>query len=259
MTNNISQRAIDLIIEFEVSSKAYYQKALQKPEWPGLASGVTVGIGYDLGYNTKKQIADDWGDVLPPETVKAMQKYAGLTREKAKAALSQARKEIVVPWEAAIKVFGEKTTPKWIDMVCNALPNTDMLNEDCLGALVSLAYNRGTSFSAVGDRYKEMRAIKSHMKNKEFDFIPGEFRAMKRLWPNTKGLLIRREKEAKLFEYGMKQTLLAPIMPEAIPEFEPSVPDSEPRPESAVVAETSTPSNPPKRWWNISRWFNKNS
>lgn len=266
MTEKISQRAIDLIIEFEVSSRTYYQKALQKPEWPGLASGVTVGIGYDLGYNTKKQIAEDWGDALPPETVNAMQMYAGLTKEKAKAALSQARKEIVVPWEAAIEVFSQKTTPKWIDMVCNALPNTDLINEDCLGVLVSLAYNRGTSFNSAGDRYKEMRAIKSHMKNKNFDFIPDELRSMKRLWPNTKGLLIRREKEAKLFEYGIKQKLLTKIAPESISVFEPNVPTLEQEPKNefptlpANVPTTSpTVSGKTKSWWNISDWFRKNA
>ena len=143
MADKISKRAIDMIIEFEVSSKAYYERVLQKPEWPGLASGVTIGIGYDLGYNSKQQIAEDWGDVLPPETVSAMQKYAGITGNDAKARLSEARSEIVVPWSAAIRVFGEKTTPKWTQMVIDALPNCDELNEDCLGALVSLAYKIG--------------------------------------------------------------------------------------------------------------------
>ena len=88
--------------------------------------------------------------------------------------------------------------------VKKALPNTDKLSEDSFGALVSLAYNRGASFSKDGDRYKEMREIKENMANETFDQIPDCFREMKRLWPNMRGLVDRREAEAKLFEAGLE-------------------------------------------------------
>ena len=94
--------------------------------------------------------------------------------------------------------------PNWSDKVKRTLPNTDKLSEDSFGALVSLAYNRGASFSMADDRHKEMRSIKEHMANEEFDEIPDEFRSMKRLWPNMRGLVDRRESEAKLFEDGLK-------------------------------------------------------
>jgi hypothetical protein len=259
----ISQKASDLIIEFEVSSKSYYQKKLQKPVWPGLASGITVGIGYDLGYNTKKQIEDDWSDVLPMTTIRAMQKYSGLKRERAQSVLAQARREIAVPWDAAIKVFNEKKMPKWIDMVANALPNTDKLNGDCLGVLVSLAYNRGVSFGATGERFREMRNIRNHMKNERFDLIPAEIRSMKRLWPGTRGLLIRRDREAKLFEDGLKIPVRRPE-PVSIPDPVP-VPMPVPRPERKIVfTEALEPdtvvvsSEPKKSWWkNVTGWFRR--
>jgi GH24 family phage-related lysozyme (muramidase) len=72
--------------------------------------------------------------------------------------------------------------------------------------LVSLAYNRGASFSAPGERFLEMRNIRQHMEAKAFALIPGEFRAMKRIWagdPNLAGLLVRRDAEAALFERGL--------------------------------------------------------
>ena len=45
------------------------------------------------------------------------------------------------------------------------------------------------------------------MKNQDFAPIPDRIRAMNRLWqndPNARGLLLRREAEALLFEKGLK-------------------------------------------------------
>jgi hypothetical protein len=50
-----------------------------------------------------------------------------------------------------------------------------------------------------------MRNIKSHMASKEFTAIPDEFRSMKRLWPDMRGLQKRREREAELFEKGLAE------------------------------------------------------
>jgi len=48
-----------------------------------------------------------------------------------------------------------------------------------------------------------MNNIKQHMIDKNFAAIPEEFRAMKRLWPDLRGLRIRRDKEAQLFQDGL--------------------------------------------------------
>jgi hypothetical protein len=95
--------------------------------------------------------------------------------------------------------------PRWATTVRKALPNCDKLSPDCFGALVSLAYNRGASFSLAGERYAEMRAIKAHMAAGEFSKIPGEFRSMKRLWmtPSVRGVAARRDHEALLFQKGL--------------------------------------------------------
>jgi hypothetical protein len=62
-----------------------------------------------------------------------------------------------------------------------------------------------------------MRAIKAHMSVRRFQSIPGEIRAMKRLWPNTLGLRIRREREAELFEDGLERGLFAEVGTGAVP------------------------------------------
>ncbi|MBY9039494.1 hypothetical protein K7461_29390, partial [Pseudomonas fluorescens] len=73
-------------------------------------------------------------------------------------------------------------------------------------------YNRGASFSipAAKDpqgRYVEMRAIRSAMAVKNYAAIPGELRKMKRLWTSksVRGVALRREHEARLFEQGLAE------------------------------------------------------
>jgi hypothetical protein len=48
-----------------------------------------------------------------------------------------------------------------------------------------------------------MRAIKDDMASRTFSDIPAQIRNMKRLWPTVKGLRIRRDLEAQLFQDGL--------------------------------------------------------
>lgn len=198
-----SQAAIDLIVAEEVTSQAVYQKLYQHPEWPGGASGVTIGIGYDCGYSTANTIQGDWGDKLPAPMVKCLQDVAGIHGSPASSHAHALRGVVTIPWAAAMAVFIGRDMPKWEGIVSRALPNTDKLSPDSFGALNSLAYNRGPSFDQPGDRYREMRAIKAHMATGQFAEIPAEFRSMKRIWPNVSGLQHRRDHEAALFEKGL--------------------------------------------------------
>jgi hypothetical protein len=199
-----SQAAIDLIVAEEVSSQAVYEKKFQHPEWPGGMSGVTIGIGYDCGYSTPTVIQGDWDNKLSVAMVAALEAVAGIHGTPAASHAHELRNVVTVPWEAAMAVFIGRDIPKWEGIVIKALPNAIQLAPDSFGALVSLAYNRGPSFSNAGDRYREMRAIKDHMAKEQFAEIPDEFRSMRRLWPNMTGLRNRRDHEAALFEKGLK-------------------------------------------------------
>jgi len=198
-----SQAAIDLIVCSEVSSEAAYTKLYQHPTWPGGMSGVTIGIGYDCGYSTSDQIDEDWADKLPLEMVEALQEVAGIHGSAAQSHAHELIGKVTVPWDAAMAVFEGRDMPKWEGIVARSLPNTDKLKPDSFGALVSLSYNRGPSFSTPGDRYAEMRAIHQHMAGCTFNLIPNDLRSMARLWPNALGLRIRRDKEADLFAKGL--------------------------------------------------------
>lgn len=201
-----SQAAVDLIVAQEVSSKELYIKRYQRPEWPKGQSGITIGIGYDLGYATAERILDDWKDYLDPGMIRAMQRCAGATGVSAHNLLQQVKAQIVVPWDAAMAVFKTRDMPKWEATVIKAVPGSEKLPAGCFGVLTSLAYNRGASFSKQGDRYKEMRDIRLHVATGQWDVVPDDIRAMKRIWEGQdgmQGLLSRREAEAKLWEASL--------------------------------------------------------
>lgn len=199
----LSEDALRAIILFEVSSAAYYTLKYQHPLWPGGLSGITVGVGYDLGYASPDDLQRDWGDMLPSSSLEQLGTALGKTGGKIGAAqmgtLVEALAVVTIPFEAADAVFRSRSAPLYTALTEHSLANTDSLGPDSLGALVSLVYNRGASFDNVGDRYIEMRAIRDHMQAKAFASIPDELRKMARLWPDTPGLQKRRAAEAELF------------------------------------------------------------
>lgn len=201
-----SRAAVDLIVSFEVTSKAVYEKKYQRPEWPGVQSGITVGIGYDLGYNTRDDILRDWSGKLPAQVIASMQKYAGLTGETAQSHLVAARQEIFVPWDAAMAVFMGTSVVKFEAMTLRACPGADKLPAGCFGVLTSLSYNRGASYTKAGERYREMRNIRALVASGRWQDVSAEIRAMKRLWPGVSGLLRRRDEEAALWDASLKAT-----------------------------------------------------
>jgi hypothetical protein len=204
----ISQRASDLIIQLEVSSEALYTRSFQRPTWPFGQSGVTIGIGYDIGYVNKDFLREDWQGFIPDDVILRLNSVCGIKGDDASNVVGTVR-DIQINWESALGQFQKTTQPLYIAETEGALENTSMLSPDTLGALVSLVYNRGASFGRAGDRYEEMRNIKAHMAAKEFKKIPAEFRSMKRIWegqPNLAGLVNRRELEALLFEHGLVST-----------------------------------------------------
>lgn len=219
----ISQHSIDLIVSCEVSSRATYERNYRHPEWPGGRSGVTVAIGYDLGYASLAKLHADWDGKLAPEMIRVMERCLGVTGEAARQLLPSVRSQIDVPWDVAMAVFLDRDVPEWTNKVIRSIPAAAQLPPDSLGALVSLAYNRGASFDNTGDRYREMRAIKQHTMAMDAKSDPAEFRSMKRLWPGVHGLLARRDAEARLFEQGLRAPSLAPEK-HAAPETPPPLP-----------------------------------
>jgi len=199
-----SQESIDAIITEEVSGKDYYTKHYTHFEFPGGISGPTVGIGYDCGYSTPQQIREAWTGIVSDEIVKVLMSASGLTGERAHRFVNEHRSSVTISWDQAIQEFMQHELPSWEEKCRSHLKNYDLLPGDSAGAITSLAYNRGVgAFHAVGDRYREMRAIALFMSSKQFHLIPAQFLSMRRLWPIGGGLWRRRGNEAALFQKGL--------------------------------------------------------
>jgi GH24 family phage-related lysozyme (muramidase) len=207
----ISNRAAQLIVTAEVTSPKTYTKRYQGAIWPKGQSGVTVGVGYDIGHTIPEQFWSDWKPYLPHETLDRLMIGCEATGDEA-AFLLEALKDIKIPWEIAHKQFVQRQLPREIGLAERSLPNFAELPEDCRGAIVSLTYNRGTAgFQAAPldepeGRRKEMKTVYDLMAARNFAAIPDEFLKMRRLWegkPSMAGVVLRREAEAALFQIGL--------------------------------------------------------
>jgi len=194
----LNKKSIDFIIQHEAGGRAYYDKVLQKPTWPGGESGITVGLGYDLGYNNEKQFIKDWGTTLSEANIKTLKTVIGLKGEKAKISLKGDLLNIRIPYNIAYDVFVKCMVPRYYKLALTIYPGMNELNEDTQGALVSMVFNRGSSLN--GDSRKEMRAIVELVKSKDYEAIAEEIEKSKRLWEHRglDGLVIRREAEADI-------------------------------------------------------------
>jgi len=206
----LSKKSLDLILEFEVGGgENYYNKFLKNPAWPGEQSGVTIGVGYDLGYVNKAEFSEDWKD-LPKEIFDRLYKVVGIKGYNAKN-LIRGLRDITIPWELSLQVFNNKTVVKFWNLTKDTFPNFDNLPEDAKGGLVSLVFNRGNALE--GDRRREMKLIRDGMRitntfdQKSLSFIANQIRNMKRIWAGgsiEKGMNRRRDAEAKLIEESLK-------------------------------------------------------
>lgn len=200
----ISQAGFKLILDYEVGGgEPYYNRYLLHPTYPGVESGVTVGVGYDLGYNSKAQIAADWGH-LPASTVARLQACSGIKGSAAKLKLGSV-KDITIPWADALRVYKAKTIPRFSAITKEAYPGTETLHPSVQGAMLSWTFNRGGGISPTSNRDLEKRLIRADIPS-NVPALPKHFLASQRLWIGTsvgKGLCRRRQAEAALIQSSL--------------------------------------------------------
>jgi hypothetical protein len=210
----LSQVSINFIVSFEIISEAYYIKNLSAPIWPGGASGVTIGIGYDLGYNPPAAITADWGDKVDADTLSKLISVSGISGKNALNILGSLS-GVDISLDVAKDVFTNRSLKNTAISTMNAFPGFDALQPDAVGALVSLVYNRGDAMTIPNDTRdsrREMRQIRAITQgidphditldviNQIYPGIADQIESMKRLWDpiKMKGLLVRRDQEAAL-------------------------------------------------------------
>jgi len=195
MPLQITPEALALILEAE---------GLDQPgKWPGESSGITIGIGYDLGFVTPEQFEEDWSSFLTSDEIERLKTAIGVSGEAAHQIASEFS-DIRVKRADAEEVFQNRTLPLHSARTEKAFPGVDQLPANAQGALVSLVFNRGPGMN--GDRRKEMRAVRDAVAAGDLQEIADQIRAMKRLWvgQGVDGLLKRRDAEADLVESAIE-------------------------------------------------------
>jgi GH24 family phage-related lysozyme (muramidase) len=203
-----SSEAVNLIVFSEITSEEIYNRLYLHPIWPGGASGITIGIGYDLSAHSRQEVFADWHSKLDNNSFTQICSVLGLHGHTAQVQLGPHVKSAVIPYAAALDVFQNSTLVKFEQELERQYPTTCNLNPDCFGALVSLFYNRGFDCNPHHTGRVEMGTLAGALNQSNFDKIPGIIRSMKYLWenkPGEEGVVTRREAEAVLFEKGLAE------------------------------------------------------
>jgi GH24 family phage-related lysozyme (muramidase) len=172
----LTEKARNLIFEFE---------GIDQPrDWPGGASGITIGYGYDLGYESGADFRADWSPHLSAADLAALAKVVGFKGPMAEARASSVR-GIRIGVEPSRAVFLGRSVPKYQAQMRAAFPGVEALPPDVQGALFSLVYNRGTAMKDKDGKAQdrlELRLIRDAVAAQDLAEIAQQLRNMCRLW-----------------------------------------------------------------------------
>jgi hypothetical protein len=192
---------VTFIAREDVVSAANYRRRRQTPSWPYPGHGITIGIGYSLlCAGTTGVFLGDWGGVLPSATIERLLPLVGKVGSPR---LRQSVSDVVVPFDAAMRVFATRSLPRSFTATRDAYPQLDALTAARRTALVSLVHTRGGSLPQTLD-HLEMRTIRTLLASGREEPVAAQFDAMTRLWdPFTRpGQVRRRQAEATLWRSG---------------------------------------------------------
>ena len=200
----LTAAGVTFIARQEVTDASRYRQSLQKPCWPDLNSGITIGIGYDCSAVTAEQLRADWGVELDAD---AISQLCCVAKQVGSTMLVAQLGAVVVPLVSAMRVFTTTSLPAYLDRARGAFPQVDNLPPARRTALVSLVYNRGARMTdkrpEKRDR-QEMRNIRALLAVGQLDGVAAQFESMTRLWDPAKdgGVIQRRRDEAALWRSG---------------------------------------------------------
>lgn len=144
------------LVRHEVISPAYYSAKLQRASCPGDISGPTIGVGYDLGMQTRPRIATDWQahprvDVLPSGS--------GVTGFGPCRAWRSAHADVRTPYDLAAQVFESASLPAYTQLTARTFRDGwDRLPVNAQASLVATVYARGAGMT--GRKRGEMRQLR---------------------------------------------------------------------------------------------------
>lgn len=203
VTPLVSPAAVDLIVRFEVVSRAYYAKRLQGVVCPPRQSGPTRGIGWDDGHQTPRAIAAAWPEHPQLERILPASGQVGAAKCNA---YRRANPDIRTSLAMAEQVFEDTALPAYHALTARTFRNGwERLPPNAQGALVATVYNRGATMmgSGANDPRKEMRVLRDVcVPAGDVQCMAAQFLSMRRLWPANsdggKGLQRRYTETAAL-------------------------------------------------------------
>ena len=210
----LETNGVAFIASEETGGLAYYDLQARWPHYPGEASGITIGIGYDLRWKTREDFLETWGDHLPKSARFELARDVGRRGTKKRVAELK-RAGVEVPFVSAWTVFVQTILPRLYDDTQSIYPSLDRLPGLCRSVLVSLVFNRGTDLE--GQRRREMKAIQAILQSASqpglgkaqitaaLTRVEDEIVSMKRLWSPGFGVVRRRQSEANLWRLGLAQ------------------------------------------------------
>lgn len=195
----VSPAGVALIVRWEVTSPAVYTRKYERPVWPGGASGATIGIGDDLGHQTRYTIGASWAQHAQLDRLLPA---AGVIGQSARQ-LVGALRDVRTPYPLAEEVFASSVLPRYHGLTRRTFANGwDGLIPAAQDSLVSTVYNRGASMA--GGRRAEMRVLRDQcVPAADYACMAKQYRSMCRLWqgtPEGKGLCARYEATARFVE-----------------------------------------------------------
>lgn len=194
--------AVAAMLAAEGASPESYETLFRHPF---LRGGITIGIGYDLGYETREAIAHDWEGLLDTGVVARLVELAGLRGAAAKARLKDLQ-DIDIPYDVALRNFRETRLTQMYSSLLRSVPDVNKAPIACQMAMLSLVSNIGVSgFDAPGERYREMRDLKAAIGARQFERIPDFIRSMGSLRPDLPPFVERREREAQICEFSLRR------------------------------------------------------
>ncbi len=208
-TNGVAFIALE-----ETGGLEYYNTVTRWPHFPGYSSGVTIGVGFDLRFNSDSTFRQLWSEHLPAEFLEELAQDIGKPGTK-KRVKELKRLGVEVPFKTAWPVFVAKTLPLFHAQTQSIYQSLERLPELCRSVLVSIVFNRGSSLA--GSRRKEMRRIRDilieaddqglHKPKRKMILaeVEDEIVSMKRLWGPGSGVHKRRQSEANLWRAGLEE------------------------------------------------------
>ena len=185
------------------------------PYWPGGESGITIGVGWDLGQHSESEFLRAWA-ALDQTTLRQV-KIAIRKRGHDAEVLVPQLKAIAVPRDISLSVFRSSLADSYYPMTLRLFPGVEILPTEVQVALLSLVFNRGVllghdpdwSKAKELDRRWEIRRLQGDVKERDLFAIYIRLGTMKRLWEKSgpRGLLYRRRDEQHLIRPYIDQEL----------------------------------------------------